>query len=87
MAFDLAMRGGLVVDGTGAAGYEADVAVDGEEIAAMGRNLDPARREIGWLSRDDCWHRQAQKLSSAAERRHLILKKMSEAKQNSERKV
>jgi len=46
MAIDLAMPGGLVADGTGAAGYEAEVAVDGEKIAAIGGNLGPAGREI-----------------------------------------
>jgi len=46
MAFDLVVRHGLVVDGTGAPGYEADVAVAGETIAAIGRHLGPARREV-----------------------------------------
>ena len=34
---DVLIRGGTVVDGTGAPGYPADVAVSGDEIAAIGR--------------------------------------------------
>jgi len=45
--FDLILRGGRVVDGTGAPGYAADVAVRGGRIAAIG-NLGSGRgqREI-----------------------------------------
>jgi N-acyl-D-aspartate/D-glutamate deacylase len=43
---DLVVRRGLVVDGTGAPPREADVAIDGERIAAVGRDLGPARREL-----------------------------------------
>ena len=46
MAFDLVVRNGLVVDGTGRAGFEADVAVEGEKIAAIGKNLAPGKKEI-----------------------------------------
>jgi len=46
MAFDLVIRNGLVVDGTGRPGFEADVAVEGERISAIGPRLGPARREI-----------------------------------------
>src|SRR5258708_6289315 len=46
MAHDLVIRNGLVIDGTGSAGFEADVAVDGEDIAAIGRNLGPGKKEI-----------------------------------------
>ncbi len=45
---DLVIRGGLVVDGTGAPGRVADVAVDGDRVAAVeppGR-LGPGRREL-----------------------------------------
>lgn len=35
----LVIRGGTVVDGTGAAPYEADIALDGARIAAIGKNL------------------------------------------------
>ena len=44
--FDLIVRGGTVVDGTGRAPFEADVAVQDGRIAAVGRDLGPARDEI-----------------------------------------
>lgn len=39
----LIIRGGTIVDGTGGAPYEADVALDGARIAAIGRNLSVPR--------------------------------------------
>ena len=36
MAHDLIIRGGTIVDGTGAPGYVADVAIDGDRITAIG---------------------------------------------------
>lgn len=46
MSFDLIIGNGTVIDGTGGPGIEADVAVEGEKIAAIGKHLGPARREI-----------------------------------------
>jgi len=43
---DLTIRNGLVVDGTGAAGRTADVAIDGGVISAIGDDVGPGRREI-----------------------------------------
>jgi N-acyl-D-aspartate/D-glutamate deacylase len=43
---DLVIRGGSVVDGSGAPARQADVAVDGERIAAVGLGVAPGRREI-----------------------------------------
>ena len=43
---DLVIRGGKVIDGTGAPARELDVAVDGDQIVAMGEGLGPGRREI-----------------------------------------
>ena len=43
---DLVIRGGLVVDGTGAAPRQADVAVDDGHITAVGKVSEPGRREI-----------------------------------------
>jgi len=44
--YELVIRGGLVVDGTGAEPREADVALAGDRVAAVGRGLGVARREI-----------------------------------------
>jgi N-acyl-D-aspartate/D-glutamate deacylase len=44
--FDLVIRGGTVVDGTGAPARTADVAIDGDRIVAVGPRLGPGRREI-----------------------------------------
>ena len=43
-AYDLIIRGGRVATATDI--FEADVAITGESIAAIGRGLGPARREI-----------------------------------------
>jgi N-acyl-D-aspartate/D-glutamate deacylase len=45
-AVDLLIRGGLVVDGTGAEPFEADVAVAGGRIVAVGKLNGGAREEI-----------------------------------------
>jgi len=45
-AVDLLIRGGLVVDGTGAEPFEADVAVAGDRIVAVGKLNGGAREEI-----------------------------------------
>jgi N-acyl-D-aspartate/D-glutamate deacylase len=46
MAHDLVLRGGTVVDGTGADPIPADVAVDGDRITAVGAIDDRGAREI-----------------------------------------
>ena len=43
---DLVIRGGTVVDGTGAARRVADIAVDVATITKVGPGIGPARREI-----------------------------------------
>jgi N-acyl-D-aspartate/D-glutamate deacylase len=43
---DLVIRGGLVVDGSGAAPFIADIAVDGAQIAIVGTVVQPGREEI-----------------------------------------
>ena len=43
---DLVICGGKVVDGTGAAPVTADVAIDGNQIVAVGRVDDTGSREI-----------------------------------------
>ncbi|MEY3566243.1 MAG: hypothetical protein RLZ19_257, partial [Actinomycetota bacterium] len=47
MKYDLIIRGGSVVDGTGKPAVRADVAVNGDRIAAIGLLADAtAEREI-----------------------------------------
>jgi N-acyl-D-amino-acid deacylase len=46
MKYDIVIRNGLVVDGTGAPGRVADVAVQGDRIAAIGEVSGTGRREI-----------------------------------------
>ncbi len=43
---DLVIRGGKVVDGSGAAASTADLAIDGDRITAVGRVPERGRREI-----------------------------------------
>ncbi len=43
---DLVIRNGRVVDGTGAAAFEADIAIDDGVIVSVGEVLDAGRREI-----------------------------------------
>jgi N-acyl-D-aspartate/D-glutamate deacylase len=43
---DLVIRNGRIVDGTGAAPFVGDVALDGDRIAAVGAGVGPGRREI-----------------------------------------
>ena len=46
MKYDLIIRGGTIVDGTGAKAFEGDLAVDGDRIAAVGQVDGSANREI-----------------------------------------
>ncbi|HPG25968.1 MAG: amidohydrolase family protein [Spirochaetaceae bacterium] len=46
MAHDLVIRNGLLVDGTGAAPFRGDLAIDGDTISAVGSVDEPGRREI-----------------------------------------
>ena len=44
MSFDLVIRGGRVVDGSGMPGFQADVAIQAGRIARIGRVSEAARR-------------------------------------------
>ena len=44
--YDLLIKDGTVVDGSGSAGYRADVAVQDGKIAAIGRLNSKARQTI-----------------------------------------
>ena len=46
MAYDLVIRNGTVVDGTGRARFRADVGVKGDTITAIGRIRDKAAHEV-----------------------------------------
>ena len=46
MSHDLVIRGGTVVDGTGAEPVTADIAVDGDQIAAIGQVAGKGKQEI-----------------------------------------
>src|SRR6478752_1520707 len=46
MAYDLVIRNGTVVDGSGLGSFRADVGIVGDRIAFVGRILDRANREI-----------------------------------------
>src|SRR5262245_25932901 len=46
MAYDIVIKNGTVVDGTGRQPYRADVAVQGDRIAAIGKITDTAKRTI-----------------------------------------
>lgn len=44
--YDLVIRNGTVVDGTGAPSFHADIAINGKTIVAVGQNLGPAKKDI-----------------------------------------
>lgn len=44
--FDTVISGGMLVDGTGSVARRADVAIDGDRIAAVGSDIGPSRRTI-----------------------------------------
>jgi N-acyl-D-aspartate/D-glutamate deacylase len=46
MAYDLIIRNGTVIDGTGAAGRRADVAIAGGRVAEIGKVSEGARRTV-----------------------------------------
>ena len=43
---DTVIRGGTIIDGTGAAGFVGDVAIDGGRITSVGGQAGPAKRDI-----------------------------------------
>ena len=47
---DIVIRGGSIIDGSGAPAFTGDVAIAGGRIAAVGGKQGPARREIGRAS-------------------------------------
>ncbi len=45
-AYDVVIRGGTVYDGSGASPFDADVAIDGDRIAAIGKIAERGRAEL-----------------------------------------
>ena len=43
---DIVIRGGTIVDGTGAPAFQGDVAIDGDRIVQVGGKAGPAKREV-----------------------------------------
>src|SRR5476651_1539622 len=43
---DIVIRGGKIVDGTGAPAFEGDVAIEGDRIVQVGGKAGPGRREV-----------------------------------------
>ncbi len=46
MSHDLVIRGGTIVDGTGADAYAGDIAIDGDQLTEIGQVSGKGRREI-----------------------------------------
>ena len=46
MAHDIVIRGGELVDGTGSAPFQGDIAIDGDAITAVGKVAGQGKREI-----------------------------------------
>jgi N-acyl-D-aspartate/D-glutamate deacylase len=44
--YDIVIRGGTIIDGTGKAPFTGDLAIEGERIVSVGGRHGPARREI-----------------------------------------
>ena len=51
MRYDLVIRGGLVVDGTGGEPFTADIAIQGDRIAAIGAVSGEGNEEIDAVGR------------------------------------
>jgi N-acyl-D-amino-acid deacylase len=43
---DIVIRGGTIVDGTGAPAFVGDVALDGDKIVQVGGKAGPGKREV-----------------------------------------
>src|ERR1700722_7211162 len=46
MGYDAVIRNGLVIDGSGGAGFKADVAIEGNKIAAVGQVDEKGKKEF-----------------------------------------
>ena len=68
MSHDFVIRNGNVIDGTGNEPFEADVAVDGDQISAIGVVSDRRTRVAGlsWIYRPSHALRRANRLGPAS---------------------
>ena len=57
MAYDIVIKNGMVIDGSGGARYRGDLAIQDGIIAAMGRINERARRTIDLLTVTLTWMR------------------------------
>ena len=46
MKHDVVIRNGNIIDGTGSSAFEADIAIDGDSISAIGKVTDKGTEEI-----------------------------------------
>ena len=46
MGYDIVIRNGTVIDGTGEPGRQADIAIQGDRIARVGEVAETGKREI-----------------------------------------
>src|SRR4026208_254405 len=46
MAHDVVIRNGTVIDGTGSPAFGADVAIDGDKITTIGKDVGKGKKEI-----------------------------------------
>ena len=46
MTYDIVIRGGTIVDGSGAPRYQADIAIEGDRIASIGRIPEQGKEEV-----------------------------------------
>ena len=46
MKYDVVIRGGMIVDGTGGDPYRSDIGLVGDGIAAIGNNLESGKQEF-----------------------------------------
>ena len=46
MTYDIVIRGGTIVDGSGAPRYQADIAIEGDRIASIGRIAEKGKEEV-----------------------------------------
>jgi hypothetical protein len=59
---DIVIRGGTILDGTGAPSFAGDIAIEGDRIAAVGGKAGPAKRVVAKPT--GCWSPRAGSMST-----------------------